>query len=84
MSGSRGEARTPDQDVNSVLLYRLSYSGMVEDNGIEPMTPRCKRGVFPTILIPLIPYKDTLDFSAFVIEWLFYAPWFQRRLPTPA
>ncbi len=25
---------------------------LVEDIGIEPMTPRCKRSVFPAILIP--------------------------------
>ncbi len=35
------------------LPIELAIHYLVEDNGFEPMTPRCKRGVFPIILIPL-------------------------------
>ncbi len=37
--GAGNRIRTRDLLITSQLLYQLSYSGMVEDSGLEPLTP---------------------------------------------
>ena len=59
-NGSSSRARTDDQQINSLLLYQLSYRGMVPDVGFELTTYRLQGGCSTTELIRLIKINYTL------------------------
>src|SRR3989344_8498971 len=50
--GTPGRIRTCDLELRSLLLYPLSYRGLVRDTGVEPVSKGWKPFILTAIRIP--------------------------------